>query len=237
MRFARAAAPLFIAALLLAPAARAAEGDPLLGVDDLLSLEESYSAFLSQLEDLIVSRGLLSEDDREAWRDAQMGDFFQNGGYGSILASYMPGALGLAREEDTLAELRAPLPDGGALELDTMRRYTPQDSSLPGLMLTLSLADASGAPRDAAFTLRADSGVFLKWDALLGTYQDVGREAESTGETVVWSDQTPAEDARDPQIAILVTDAATGETLAEATLTLTVQEASYVVGDGALAAR
>ena len=38
----------------------AAEGDPLLSVDDLLRLEESYTAFLTQLEELIVERGLLS---------------------------------------------------------------------------------------------------------------------------------------------------------------------------------
>ena len=31
----------------------AAEGDPLLSVDDLLSLEESYAAFLGELEELI----------------------------------------------------------------------------------------------------------------------------------------------------------------------------------------
>ncbi|MGN0776908.1 MAG: hypothetical protein ACI4MM_09570, partial [Candidatus Ventricola sp.] len=69
----------------------AAEGDPLLSVDDLLSLEDSYDAFLDELEELIVERGLLSPEEREAWRDAQMGDFYQNGGYGSILANYMPG--------------------------------------------------------------------------------------------------------------------------------------------------
>ena len=94
---------LLLVLLLLAPcAALGAEGDPLLSVDDLLGLEESYTAFLKELEMLIVSKGLLSEEEREIWRDAQLGDFFSNGGYGSILASYMPGALGFIREEDTL---------------------------------------------------------------------------------------------------------------------------------------
>lgn len=58
--------------------------------------------FSGELGDLAVERGLLSEEDRAAWHDAQLGDFFQNGGYGSILVSYLPGALGYTREEDTL---------------------------------------------------------------------------------------------------------------------------------------
>lgn len=123
--------------------------------------------------------------------DAQLGDYFQNGGYGSILISYMPGALGYTREEDTLLSLSAAF-DGGRLELMTMRRYTPGDSTLSGLMLTPSVLDESGAPMDAHYVLSATSGVFMKWDALLGTYVTVGATAESDGETIVWSDQTPA---------------------------------------------
>jgi len=139
-------------ALMLVPAgAPAAEGDPLLSVDDLLELEDSYAAFLSELEEMIVARGLLSEEEREIWRDAQMGDFFQNGGYGSVLANYMPGVLGYLREEDTLVALSVPLSSGRTLQLDTMRRYTPQDSSLSGLMLTLTLLDENCAPLDVSF--------------------------------------------------------------------------------------
>ena len=41
----------------------AAEGDPLLSVDDLLSLQDSYDAFLDELEELIIERGLLSPDE------------------------------------------------------------------------------------------------------------------------------------------------------------------------------
>ncbi|MFR5788158.1 MAG: hypothetical protein ACLUHE_14340 [Christensenellales bacterium] len=65
-----------------------------------------------------------------AWHDAQLGDYFQNGGYGSILISYMPGALGYTREEDTLLSLSAAF-DGGRLELMTMRRYTPGTARFP----------------------------------------------------------------------------------------------------------
>ena len=124
----------------------AAEGDPLLSVDDLLSLEESYAAFLDELEELIVARGLLSEEERDAWRDAQMGGFFQNGGYGSVLANYLPGVLGYVRDEETLLQLSAKTNDGSMLYVDTMRRYSPQDSSLSGLMLTMSMTGKDGLP-------------------------------------------------------------------------------------------
>ena len=224
-------------ALALAPlGALAAEGDPLLSVDDLLALEDSYTAFLVELEELIVSRGLLSEDEREAWRDAQMGDYFQNGGYGSMLINYTPGVLGYVREEETRLQLRLTLAGGCTLHLDTMRRYTPEDSSLSGLMLTFGLTDGTGAPMDAAFSLSGTSGVFLKWDAMAGAYVSVGARAQSDGETVVWSDQAPLVDAKNPVITVAMTDAQTASPLpCTATLTLTVDGSGYRVGADALA--
>ena len=209
----------------------AEEGSPLLSVDDLLSLEESYEVFLEQLGDLAVERGLLSEDERAAWHDAQLGDFFQNGGYGSILVNYMPGALEYTREEDTLLTLSAKL-DGGTLELMTMRRYTPKDSTLSGLMLTPSMTDDAQMPMDAHYSFGSTSGVFMKWDALLGAYVSVGATAESDGETVVWSAQTPAENANNPVITITVTNGQ--NPLGEAELTLSVDGEGYRVGDHAL---
>ena len=226
-----------ILALLLAllpTAALCAEGDPLLSIDDLLSLQDSYDAFLDQLEELIIERGLLSPEERESWRDAQMGDFFQNGGYGSILASYMPGVLGYVREEETLLQLSSNV-SAGTLYVDTMRRYTPQDSSLSGLMLTMSLTGSDGLPTDVSFSLSSTSGVFLKWDAMTGSYASVGATAQSDGETVVWSDQAPIEGAKNPAITIAMLDTATQETLATAQLTLTVDGDGYRVADDALA--
>ena len=221
--------------LALAPlGALAAEGDPLLSVDDLLSLEDSYDAFLDELEELIVERGLLSPEEREAWRDAQMGDFYQNGGYGSILVNYMPGVLSYIREEETLMQLSTRLADGSTLYVDTMRRYTPQDSSLSGLMLTLSMTDESGVPLDVGFALSSASGVFLKWDAMESAYVSVGASARSDGETVVWSDQTPAQGAKNPTISITIIDPDTQETLAGATLTLIVDGDGYRVDENAL---
>ena len=220
--------------LLIPVGALAAEGDPLLSVDDLLSLEKSYEAFLDELEDLIVERGLLSEEERSTWRDVQMGDFFQNGGYGSILANYLPGVLGYVRDEETLLQLAVLLEDGSTLEVDTMRRYSPQDSTLSGLMLTMSMTDADGLPMNVNFTLGGTSGVFLKWDALMGAYVSVGATAQSDGETVVWSDQTPIDGAKNPELTITVTDTQTQEEVCAATLLLTVDGDGYRVRDGAL---
>lgn len=225
---------ILLAALLLTPCcALAGEGDPLLSVDDLQTLESSYEAFLSDLEALILERGLLAEEERAAWHDAQMGDFYQNGGYGSILACYMPGILSYVREEDTLLTLNAQLPCG-TLELSTVRRYTPQDSSLSGLMLSLSLTDASGLPADAVWQFSATSGLFLKWDALTGTYVSVGTSAKSEGETVCWSDQTPVADAQSPVITIDVLSAETEEVIGKAALTLTVDSDGYLLKNEAL---
>lgn len=222
---------LLLVLTLFALPAHAEEGSPLLSVDDLLSLEESYEVFLEQLGDLAVERGLLSEDERAAWHDAQMGDFYQNGGYGSILVNYMPGALDYTREEETLLNLSAKLV-GGTLELMTMRRYTPRDSTLSGLMLTPSMTDDAQMPMDAHYSFGSTSGVFMKWDALLGTYVSVGATAESDGETVVWSAQTPAENAKNPVLTITVTNGR--EPLGEAALTLTVDGEGYRVDDYAL---
>lgn len=222
---------LLLVLTLFALPVHAEEGSPLLSVDDLLSLEESYEVFLEQLGDLAVERGLLSEDERAAWHDAQMGDFYQNGGYGSILVNYMPGALDYTREEETLLTLSAKL-DGGTLELMTMRRYTPRDSTLSGLMLTPSMTDDAQMPMDAHYSFGSTSGVFMKWDALLGTYVSVGATAESDGETVVWSAQTPAENAKNPVLTITVTNER--EPLGEAALTLTVDGEGYRVDDYAL---
>lgn len=213
--------------------ALAGEGDPLLSVDDLHTLEASYTAFLADLEELIIERGLLSESERQAWRDAQMGDFYQNGGYGSILANYMPGLLSFVREEDTMLTLSADLPCG-TMTLSTVRRYTPMDSSLSGLMLTMSLADAQGMPADVTWQLSATSGLFLKWDPVLGSYQSVGVSAESTGETVCWSDQTPVQNANNPVITIDILDTLTLQPIGQATLTLTVDGDGYMLNDNAL---
>ena len=227
---------LMVLLMMISAGGLAAEGDPLLSVDDLLSLEKSYTVFLDELEELIVARGLLSEEERSAWRDAQMGDFFQNGGYGSILANYLPGVLGYVRDEETLLQLSTRMQDGSTLYVDTMRRYSPQDSTLSGLMLTMSMTDKDGLPMYVGFNLGGTSGVFLKWDAMMGAYVSVGATAQSDGETVVWSDQAPIEGAKNPTISIEVTDPETQEPICSAQLMLTVDGDGYRVQEGALEA-
>lgn len=227
---------LMVLLMMISAGGLAAEGDPLLSVDDLLSLEKSYTVFLDELEELIVARGLLSEEERSAWRDAQMGDFFQNGGYGSILANYLPGVLGYVRDEETLLQLSTRIQDGSTLYVDTMRRYSPQDSTLSGLMLTMSMTDKDGLPMYVGFNLGGTSGVFLKWDALMGAYVSVGATAQSDGETVVWSDQAPIEGAKNPEISIEVTDPESQQPMYSAKLVLTVDGDGYRVSEGALEA-
>ena len=226
----------FMAVCLLAlcPLTALCEGDPLLSVDDLMQLEESYEAFLTELEELAIARGLLSENERQAWHDAQMGDFFQNGGYGSILANYTPGVLSYVRAEETTFTLEAKLAGGQTLELLTMHRYTPRDSSLSGLMLTMDLTGADGLPQDVEYTLSANSGVFLKWDQISGAYVSVGATATSEGETVVWSDQTPSAGAKNPVITIAIMDVETETAIPGANLTLTVDGDGYQLLSGAL---
>jgi hypothetical protein len=127
--------------------------------------------------------------------------------------------------------------DGSTLYVDTMRRYTPQDSTLSGLMLTMSLMDKNNVPVDVSFSLSSTSGVFLKWDAMLGAYVSVGATAQSDSETVVWSDQAPIVGAKNPEIHIDVIDTATQEPIASGILTLDVDDDGYRVTDSALKER
>ena len=81
------------------------------------------------------------------------------------------------------------------------------------------------------------SGVFLKWDALESAYVSVGATAQSDGETIVWSDQTPIDGAKNPVLTIAITDTQTQTPLPGATLTLSVDGDGYRVDDGALRAQ
>ncbi|MBQ4608487.1 MAG: hypothetical protein IJB18_02805, partial [Clostridia bacterium] len=88
-----------------------------------------------------------------------------------------------------------------------------------------------------SFELGSTSGVFLKWDAMTGSYASVGVRAQSDGETVVWSDQTPSAGAKNPVLTITMTDTQTQQPLeGAAQLTLTVDGDGYRVDDGALTA-
>lgn len=223
--------------LLLCPALAQGEAyGPLLTVNDLARVQGSYEAFLLELQDLLVDKGLLSDENRERWMMYQLGDFVQNGGHGMIAAFYTPDLLENVREEDSL--LRLQLASGEYhLRLDTMRRYTPLDTTLPGLLLELSLTDANNQPLTARFRITASQGGFSAWDALAQKYSDVGISILNDGRACYWSDQpiTSEEDAPFPLLTIEVLLDESSETVAfTATLTLTPAGTGWRLADGAL---
>lgn len=223
----------FLACLFLASAAFAAEGEPMLSYDDLLSIEGSYEQFLNQLADLLIKRELLSQEERQTWISLQEGDFLSNGGYGSIMTNFYPGVLDYAQEEEQVIELHA-IVSAGVINLLTMRRYSPDDSSLSGLILTLNMENDEGAPLEASFALNATDGIFYKWDALSASYINVGTSVRSEGETVLWSCATPVEGAQNPKITISGMTLEDESPLGEAVLTLTISGSSYLIEDDAL---
>ena len=232
-RAVKAAAALLAALLLACPGARAAEGGAMLPLSALQALQGEYEAFLSALEEELVGRGLLSEGDREAWHAAQLGDYLSNGGYGSILITYLPDSLGYVREEETALELSCML-GARRLRLSTMRRYAPGDSASEGLMLSFSLEDEGGMPCVFSCALSSETGIFCLWDALAGGYQPVSQSVETPGEPVLWSAGVPAENAADAVILAVFTDPQTGEELGRASLRLGADGGGYRLEDGAL---
>ncbi len=223
--YARLFALMLSAFLLLPSAGFAAEGGAMLSQDDLSSLEGSYRTFLSELCGLLLSRGLLSEDESEAWMTAQLGDFYANGGYGSFLISYQPGALGYVREEDMTAQLSCRLGEG-VLSLSTMRRYTPGYGE-EGLRLSFSISDGQGMPVAYSIQLTASDGMFSRWDPLTSQYVSVGTDTVTEGETLLWIAGIPAPDSKDPEIAIRAYDAGTGEEMGAAVLLLRAADGGY----------
>lgn len=210
-------------------------GDPMLSTEDLSSIQDSYEAFLCELEDLIVEKGLLADADRESWRMYQLGDFIQNGGYGMIAAMYTPDLLQYAREEDTLLRLSVTKGDY-TLSVDTMRRYTPLDSALPGLVLESTLTDGAGLPVTATIRYTASEGGFNAWDALLMIYSDVGTTITNDGRAIYWSDQPLTDDTYAPEILlhieVMAQDGAT--LLMQADLTLKPSGTGWVLENDAL---
>ena len=203
-RMKRVSAVLLLLLLLcLSGMALAGEGDPLLSVDELISLESGYRGFLDSLADLLIGKDLLMPDEKDAWIALQMGDFLSNGGYGSILTAFYPGILDYAQEEEQILELTAPL-ENGTVSLMTMKRYRPMDSMSDGLMMLFSLDGPDGQPVEARFELTATDGVLYRWDAAAGSYLSVGMTAEVTGETVFWGCPVPVDGSVAPVMHVRV---------------------------------
>ena len=165
------------------------EAGPLLSADDLRDLQPAYEAFLHQLAEVLVARDLLSPEAREDWTLYQLGDYYQNGGYGMIAAMFTPNLLEDARPQDALLRLKKDLPGAHMLHIDTMRAYLPLDSSQPGLLLEAGVTDAQGLPVACRFRWRSGQGGFLVWDALLGRVVEVGNHYVNDGRPAYWSDQ------------------------------------------------
>lgn len=166
----------------------ASEVGELLSQEDLRSLQPTYEAFLEELSDLAVERGLLLPEEKEEWMMVQLGDYLQNGGFGTIMTMYTLDLLQLARPEDTMLRLSKTL-SIGTLSLTTMRGYNPLDSSQPGLILSAELRDTEGLPVESRFRWVCSQGGFLAWDAFTGTTTDVGNSLINDGRPAYWSDQ------------------------------------------------
>lgn len=212
------------------------EGDPLLSVDDLSRVQESYEVFLGELEDLLVEKGLLDDSDRDEWMMYQLGDFVQNGGYGMIAAMYTPDLLEYAREEDTMLRLSVQKGDY-TLRVDTMRRYTPLDTILPGLLLESSVTDAAGQPVTCRLQLSASQGGFSAYDAMAQHYVDVGVSIINDGRACYWSDQPITDETTAPDVVItleMLDELDESKVLLTATLTLTPSGTGWMLADDAL---
>ncbi len=151
--------------------------------EDLSKLQPAYEEFLSALADRLVERGLLLEDDREDWALYQIGDFLQNGGYGSIAILYTPGLLQVADESVSARRLVVET-NAGDLTLQTLRSYSERYSPLPGLPLDAELTSPDGAAVACRFRWVAPIGSFFIWD---GTQViNVGATFISDGRPLYW---------------------------------------------------
>lgn len=185
----KAVASFFVSALLLLlPAAQAVETGDLLSQEDLRNLQPAYEAFLEELADTIIAKGLLREEERETWMMVQLGDFVQNGGSGSIVSMYTMDLLELARPQETMIRLTKDF-SFGTLTVETMRGYNPSDASLPGLLLSADVTQATGEPVECRFRWTSNQGGFLAWDAFTATTSDVGNTLINDGRPAYWSDQ------------------------------------------------
>lgn len=192
------------------------ETDAYLSGSDLKALEPAYEAFLNRLADTLIEKGLLPEADREAWLLYQLGDFLQNGGYGSIVAMYTPGLLSMADESVAMRRFQLDTPRG-KLQLNTLKRYSPLYSSLPGLPLDAELHDGSSPlPVACRFRWTVTGGMLMIWDG--NGVVEVGSTYTSDGRPLYWS-ETPVEGCReDLRLELLRLE----EDVAMASITLTV---------------
>jgi hypothetical protein len=175
-------------ALLFAPLAAgsslASEGAYLSG-EDLAKVSPAFEAFVESLADVLVARGLLAEDEREAWELYQRGDFLQNGGFGTIAVMYTPGLMSVADDSVMMRELSAQT-SAGTVWLETLRSYSVANSPLPGLPLDAELRGEGEEVRPCRFRWIASGGSFLIWDGGQGGIVNVGATYIGDGRPLYW---------------------------------------------------
>lgn len=218
-------------ALCLLPALALGEASAFLSGDDLNQIMPAYEAFIGELAELLIARGLLSASEREAWLLYQLGDFVQNGGYGSILTLYTPGLLQIADESVTLRRLTLET-SAGTLRLDTLRSYSINLSPLPGLPLDTELTDASGAPIACRFRWTASNGRLLIWDGATGEIVNVGATYIGDGRALYWLDD-PVEGVTE-RLSLEILHPTEDYSLASATLTVTAGRGGWTLSEDAL---
>lgn len=177
---------------LLLPCKALAMEEAYLSGEALKALEPAFEAFVEQLADTLVGQDLLAASDKEDWILYQLGDYLQNGGYGTIAVMYTPGLLGMADESITVRRLQLDT-GAGSLTLETLRRYHQYHSSLPGLPLDVDLLDAEGEPVPCRFRWTASYGSFFVWDGTQGQVVDVGATYIWDGRPLYWFAE-PVED-------------------------------------------
>lgn len=172
-------------ALCLSPWTGLAEQSTYLSPEALLTLEPAFESFLREMAAELAREGLLEESEQEEWVMRQLGDYFQNGGYGSIVIDYTPGVLANADDTVSLHRISVEI-DAGTVTLDTLRRYSATYSSLPGLPLEVEVVDAQGDLVPCRIRWTATDGTFLIWDGVRNDIVDVGNSYVGEGRLVYW---------------------------------------------------
>ena len=157
----------------------------------LQELQPAYESFLRATAEILVSRGLLESWAVEDWVYYQLGDYLQNGGYGTFWISYVPGLLSLADESVSIQRFRCAT-SAGTLQLTTLRKFSVTLSSLPGVPLDAELLDDSGYPVPCRFRYVAPCGSLLVWNGTTESVDNVGATYINQDQALYWYEE-PAE--------------------------------------------
>lgn len=202
--------------------------DSMLSAQDLQAVQPEYEVFLEALADVLEQRGLLDAGQREDWIAFQLGDFTQNGGYGTIAIMYNPDLLAQVEPDMMLLRRQAQIGEW-TLRLDTLRAFRPNASALPGLPLETTLLTDEGVPVECRFHWYASSGQLLVWDGASGAVQPMGASVVTEGQPLYWQESPVGIKTETLTLELLAID--TEETLGEYVLTLVSDGQGWTVGE------